>query len=80
LAKETGYQPYSHTFTSGGTYTLGFGVVDVDLTGNGDTTVNSALLIDNIKVTNSSTTVPEPSVIFGLLIPFTWLIILRFKP
>lgn len=65
LAKETGYQPYSHIFTSGGTYTLGFGVVDVDKSNGGDTTVNSALLIDNIKVTK----VPEPSVIFGLL---TW--------
>lgn len=28
LAKETGYQPFSYTFTSAGTYTLGFGVVD----------------------------------------------------
>ncbi len=70
LAKETGYQPYSYTFTSGGTYTLGFGVVDVDLTGGGDTAVNSALLIDNVKLTNSSTTVPEPSAIFGLLTLF----------
>lgn len=62
LAKETGYQPYSYTLASTGTYTLGFGVVDV-----GDTTVNSALLVDNVRLSSSSTAVPEPTTTFGLL-------------
>ena len=45
LFQETGYQAYSYTIPVAGTYTLGFGVVDV-----GDTAVNSALLIDNVNV------------------------------
>ncbi|MBH8564970.1 hypothetical protein I8748_22760 [Nostoc sp. CENA67] len=45
LAVETGYQTYSYTIPVAGTYTLGFGVVDV-----GDDAVNSALLIDNVSV------------------------------
>jgi hypothetical protein len=63
LAKETGYQPFSYTFTSAGTYTLGFGVVDVDREGGGDTSVNSALLVDNVNVEP----IPEPFTILGTL-------------
>ena len=53
-----------------GDYILGFGVVDVDKTGGGDNTINSALLVDNIKLTNNSdiAKVPEPDTIFGLLL------------
>ena len=63
FAAETGYQSFSYTFTNSGTYTLGFGVVDVDNTGGGDTGVNSGLLVDNVK----TTPVPEPMTIFGSL-------------
>jgi hypothetical protein len=63
LAQETGYQPFSYTFASAGTYTLGFGVVDVDRDGGGDTSVNSALLVDNVNVES----VPEPFTILGTL-------------
>lgn len=63
LSRETGYQTTSITVQTPGTYTLGFGVVDVDRTGNGDTAVNSALLIDNITVTP----VPEPLTLLGVL-------------
>lgn len=62
LAKETGYQSSSYKIATAGTYVLGFGVVDV-----GDTTVNSALLVDNIKLSAASTSVPEPTSTFGLL-------------
>jgi hypothetical protein len=58
LAQETGYQSYIYNFTTDGTYTLVFGVVDV-----GDTTVNSALLVDNVKLTP----VPEPITMLGTL-------------
>lgn len=62
LSRETGYQMTSIRVQATGTYTLGFGVVDVDQTGNGDTAVNSALLIDNITVTR----VPEPLTLLGV--------------
>lgn len=62
LAKETGYQSTSYKITTAGTYVLGFGVVDM-----GDTTVNSALLVDNIKLSAASTSVPEPTSTLGLL-------------
>ncbi len=70
LKKETGYQPYTMPISVTGNYTLGFGVVDVDKTGGGDNTVNSALLVDDVKLTNNSdvTKVPEPDTIFGLLL------------
>ncbi len=54
FSRETGYQEYSYTFSSSGTYTLGFGVVD----GN-DSSGDSALLVDHIQV------VPEPLTILG---------------
>ncbi|MHC5916737.1 MAG: PEP-CTERM sorting domain-containing protein [Nostoc sp.] len=63
LSKETGYQPYSYKFQIAGTYTLGFGVVDI-----GDDTVNSALLVDNIQLTKTVTSVPEPSTILATFI------------
>jgi hypothetical protein len=63
FAEETGYKSFSYTLTSAGTYTLGFGVVDVDNTGGGDTAVNSGLLVDNVR----TTPVPEPMTIFGSL-------------
>lgn len=62
LSRETGYQTTSITIQEAGIYTLGFGVVDVDLTGNGDTAVNSALLIDDITVT----AIPEPLTLLGV--------------
>jgi hypothetical protein len=40
----TGYQTFTHTFASAGTYTIGVGVMD-----EGDTQVNSALLVDNFQ-------------------------------
>jgi len=70
LKKETGYQTYTIPISVTGNYILGFGVVDVDKTGGGDNTINSALLVDNIKLTNNSdiAKVPEPDTIFGLLL------------
>jgi len=41
--KETGYQSYTVQFNASGSYTLGFGVVNV-----GDTLVTSALLVDDV--------------------------------
>jgi hypothetical protein len=67
LKKETGYQTYTITISVTGNYILGFGVVDVDKTGGGDNTINSALLVDNIKLTNIAK-VPEPDTLFGLLL------------
>jgi len=67
LTKETGYQTYTITISVSGDYILGFGVVDVDKTGGGNAAVNSALLVDNIKLTNIAK-VPEPDTLFGLLL------------
>ena len=67
LTKETGYQPYTIPISVTGDYILGFGVVDVDKTGGGNAAGNSALLVDNIKLTNIAK-VPEPDPIFGLLL------------
>ena len=60
LAKETEYQSFSYTISSSGIYTLGFGIVD-----RGDTTVNSALLVDNVQIRSSA--VPEPMTMLGAL-------------
>ena len=67
LKKETGYQTYTIPISVTGDYILGFGVVDVDKTGGGNAAGNSALLVDNIKLTNIAK-VPEPDPIFGLLL------------
>lgn len=65
---ETGFAHFSHTFTSGGTHTLGFGVVDV-----GDGIFDSGLLIDNVQVVSGGqqvqvSQVSEPSMLalFGI--------------
>ena len=67
LKKETGYQTYTIPISVTGNYILGFGVVDVDKTGGGNAAGNSALLVDNIKLTNIAK-VPEPDTLFGLLL------------
>jgi hypothetical protein len=43
FARETGYKTFTLTIAAAGTYTLGFGVVDVQ-----DTAVDSVLLVDGI--------------------------------
>lgn len=54
FSRETGYLSYAVKFTSAGTYTLGFGVVNV-----GDTSTTSGLLLDNVVETSSFTGVPN---------------------
>ena len=46
FSQETGYAQFSYTFTTAGTYTIGLGVVNT-----GDTTIDSALLVDNVSLT-----------------------------
>lgn len=60
FSHETDYQTTTYTFTQSGTYTLYFGVANVNIMGSD--TVPSALLIDNVFVT------PEPAsvAIFGI--------------
>lgn len=55
---ETGFQPFSFTIPTTGTYTLGIGVTDWR-----DTTQDSGLLVDNVKLAS----VPEPTSVLGLL-------------
>lgn len=43
--EETGYQQFEFKFDTGGTFDIGFGVLDVE-----DTIVDSGLLIDNIRL------------------------------
>jgi hypothetical protein len=43
--QHTGFDSFSYTFTTSGTYTVGVGVVDV-----GDTVVDSGLLVDNFSL------------------------------
>ncbi len=62
--RETGLQTYNYTFASGGTHTIGFGVVDI-----GDYDVSSALLVSNVTLTNpepKQTKIPEPNSLIGL--------------
>lgn len=56
--EETGFQSFSYTFETSGTFSLGLGVLDED-----DTIFDSGLLIDNVQLTS----VPEPASILGLL-------------
>lgn len=56
---ETGFQTFSYTIPTAGTYKVGVGVVNV-----GDTSVESGLLVDNFVLTASA--VPEPgSLVLG---------------
>lgn len=57
----TALETLSYKFHNAGSYTLGFGVVNVS-----DTVGNSQLLVDNVKI-NSAASVPEPASILGLL-------------
>jgi len=56
FAAETGFSTQTITFATGGTYTLGFGVVNVT-----DQFGDSGLLLDNVNVTPAVSAVPEPS-------------------
>ena len=56
--QETGFQPFSFTVPTTGTYTLGIGVTDWR-----DTTKDSVLLVDNVQLAS----VPEPTSTLGLL-------------
>ncbi|NEO73259.1 PEP-CTERM sorting domain-containing protein [Moorena sp. SIO3H5] len=56
--EETGFQSFSYTFETSGTFSLGIGVLNED-----DTDLDSGLLIDNVELTS----VPEPASILGLL-------------
>jgi hypothetical protein len=58
---ETGYKTFSYTFTQGGTYLLGIGVVDVD---DSNDFFPSGLLVDNVEIQS----VPEPMTILGSLV------------
>lgn len=59
FADETGFETFSAELPASGTYTLGFGVVNV-----GDPIFDSALAIDNVTV---SASVPEPTSVLGVL-------------
>jgi hypothetical protein len=64
FAQQTGYQPFSYTFATGGTYLLAVGGV-VDLN---DFDGNSGTLVDNIVLTpNSSNPIPESQGVFSLI-------------
>lgn len=60
--EETGYNTTTFTLPSTGTFTLGFGVMNVD-----DYLIESGLLIDNVTAVTSAP-IPEPSslAIFGI--------------
>jgi hypothetical protein len=58
FGQETGFQTFSFTIPTTGTYTLGFGATDV-----ADNIVASGLLVDNVKLTP----VPEPTSTLGVL-------------
>jgi len=49
--QETGFNSFSYTFSTAGTYTIGVGVVDVQ-----DTSIPSALLVDNFSFTGNVST------------------------
>ena len=55
---ETGFKTFSTKIFTPGTYTLGFGVVNV-----GDPMFDSALAVDNVKLAS----VPEPTSVLGIL-------------
>lgn len=55
-ARQTGYQTFSFTVPTTGTYNVGVGVVDMN-----DTFVDSGLLVDNFVLTGTG--VPEPTTV-----------------
>lgn len=61
--RETGFKSKSYSFLTSGTYTLGFGVVDVNDPGN-----NSGLLIDNVVLSKPPSSVSESSTVLGILL------------
>lgn len=60
FSEETGFQTISVSIAQTGTYTLNFGVVDV-----GDTSVDSALIVDNIQVLSFGSIASNNDVLFG---------------
>lgn len=58
FSQETGFQTFSFTIPTTGTYTLGIGATDV-----ADSIVDSGLLVDNVQLTS----VPEPTSTLGVL-------------
>ena len=68
---ETGFQSFSLTVPTTGTFTLGFGVTDID-----DPIVDSGLLVENITLQP----IPEPSSIFGLLTFSAFIAAAMLKP
>ncbi|BCL38134.1 PEP-CTERM sorting domain-containing protein [Nostoc sp. MS1] len=63
--KESGIETFKYTFNNAGTYTIAFGVVDLD-----DYTVSSALSVRNVSLESNpiSQPVPEPSTIIGTMV------------
>jgi hypothetical protein len=66
--KNTGFNNYTYTFSRAGTYTIGFGVVDVD-----DYITTSALEVKNATLTP----VPEPVTVLGSLTALGFGVIMR---
>lgn len=62
FSSETGFKNFSRSFSASGTYTLGIGVVNVF---DGET--QSGVLVDNVVVSSSPTSVPTPALFPGLL-------------
>lgn len=62
FSQETGFQTFSHTFTSASEFSLALGVVDA-----GDFNNSSALLVDNVTLTTPAA-VPEPGSVVGVLL------------
>lgn len=68
---ETGYKTFQYRIKTAGTYTLGLAVADV-----GDGSSDSALLVDNVKLTTlvpptdppDPIEIPEPASVLGLLV------------
>lgn len=58
---ESGYRSFSYTFTQGGTYLLGIGVLDAE---DSNDFFPSGLLVDNVEIQS----VPEPMTIWGSLV------------
>jgi hypothetical protein len=61
---QTGYQTFSYTFTTAGTYTLGIGVAEL-----GDGLDEAGLLVDDVVIASTppATDVPEPTSVLGVL-------------